>query len=266
MEPHLICLDLDGTLLRTDKTISKRTEAVIQALKEKGHLIMIATGRPYRVSKEYYRQLRLETPIVNFNGAYVHHPDDPGWGVYHTPIPLPVVENILRTCEAFHLQNIIVEHMDDVYIKNHDAALTESFKVNVGQLQIGPIFETLKTDPTCVLIQTENGETERLLKALDTQYTDAVHQRSWGNPSNIIEIIRNGVNKAVGIKRVAEYYHIPRERIIAFGDEDNDLEMLAYAGRGIAMGNAAERIKQVADDVTLTNDEDGIAAYLERLL
>ncbi|MCV4732003.1 HAD hydrolase family protein, partial [Escherichia coli] len=74
------------------------------------------------------------------------------------------------------------------------------------------------------------------------------------------------IHKAFGLQRVAEYYQIPQERVIAFGDEDNDLEMIEWAGYGIAMGNAIEPLKQVANDVTKTNEEDGIGVYLKALL
>ncbi|MFK3346359.1 HAD-IIB family hydrolase, partial [Staphylococcus aureus] len=76
MQPHLICLDLDGTLLNDNKEISSYTKQVLNELQQRGHQIMIATGRPYRASQMYYHELNLTTPIVNFNGAYVHHPKD----------------------------------------------------------------------------------------------------------------------------------------------------------------------------------------------
>ena len=76
MEKYLICLDLDGTLLTDDKTISPYTKKVLNELKTKGHEIMISTGRPYRASQPYYTELGMTTPVVNFNGAFVHHPHD----------------------------------------------------------------------------------------------------------------------------------------------------------------------------------------------
>lgn len=70
-----------------------------------------------------------------------------------------------------------------------------------------------------------------------------IDQRVWAAPWNIIEVIRSGLNKAVGLQKISAYYNIPKERIIAFGDEDNDLEMIEYAGHGIAMGNAISELK-----------------------
>lgn len=76
---HLIALDLDGTLLTDNKIISARTKKTIEKAKEQGHIVVISTGRPFRASHAYYKELNLNTPIVNFNGAYVHHPLDVNW-------------------------------------------------------------------------------------------------------------------------------------------------------------------------------------------
>ncbi|MFC4619662.1 Cof-type HAD-IIB family hydrolase [Camelliibacillus cellulosilyticus] len=264
MEPYLIALDLDGTLLSSEKKILNRTKKAILEAKSAGHFVVISTGRPYRASQPYYEELGLTTPIVNFNGAYVHHPLDPEWGVFHTPLELETVKEILKTCDGYQLKNIIIEVMDDVYIKNEDPEIVDSFTMGAKKLVYGPIEETLKASPSSILIQTEDREVDHLLQALESDYADAIEQRSWGSPSNIIEIVRRGINKAIGLKRVADRLGVPKERIIAFGDEDNDIEMLRFAGCGVAMGNALESLKHVADTETATNDEDGIALFLEK--
>lgn len=82
----------------------------------------------------------------------------------------------------------------------------------------------------------------------------------------MIEIVKLGINKAIGLQKVSDYYQIPQRNIIAFGDEDNDFEMIEYAGKGVAMGNAIEELKTLAKDVTLSNEEDGIAVYLNEVL
>lgn len=79
----------------------------------------------------------------------------------------------------------------------------------------------------------------------------------------MIELIKSGINKAVGLEKITDYYGIPPERVIAFGDEDNDLEMLEFAGCGVAMGNGIEGVKSVANKVTKSNEEDGIAVFLK---
>ena len=93
---HLIALDLDGTLLTDNKIISTRTKHTIAKAKEQGHIVVISTGRPFRASYDYYKELGLNTPIVNFNGAYVHHPLDSKWGTHHSPLELATAQEIVR--------------------------------------------------------------------------------------------------------------------------------------------------------------------------
>lgn len=261
--PYLIALDLDGTLLNTEKDISSRTKTVLKQLEEAGHQLVISTGRPFRASQNYYEELNLTTPIVNFNGAHVHHPRNPDFGVYHTTIPKETAYAIIETCRAFQINNVITEVLDDVYVDKWDKDLISAFNMPESQITVGPIEQTLKEDPTSVLISTPREHIARLLKALDSKHAEIVDQRSWGYPSEIIEIIRKGTNKAVGLKRVADYLSIPMSRVIAFGDEENDLEMLAEAGIGVAMGNGSDEVKKTANHVTVSNDEHGVAVFLE---
>ncbi|MGX1374083.1 Cof subfamily protein (haloacid dehalogenase superfamily) [Priestia megaterium] len=101
---------------------------------------------------------------------------------------------------------------------------------------------------------------------LSDVHAEVLEHRRWGAPWHVVEIVKKGLNKAVGLERVANHYQIPRERIIAFGDEDNDFEMIKFAGHGIAMENGINELKQLAREVTKSNENDGIAYYLEKTL
>lgn len=266
MKQHLIVLDLDGTLLTDEKTISEKTAKTLKQAEEQGHQIMIATGRPYRASAMYYRELGLKTPIVNFNGAFVHHPTDRSWKTIHETISLPVVKDVVDAMQDFRLQNIVAEVMDDVYLQYHDTKLLDIFNFGDPVIKEGDIRTMLKVDPTSLLIQAEPDSVDPIRKHLAEVHAEVIDHRNWGAPWDVIEIVRHGLNKAVGISHVSKWLDIPRERIIAFGDEDNDLEMIDYAGVGVAMGNGIDRLKSIADEVTLTNNEDGIAEVLKERL
>jgi 5-amino-6-(5-phospho-D-ribitylamino)uracil phosphatase len=265
-EKHLIALDLDGTLLKDDKTISYKTKQVLHKAKEAGHVVMIATGRPFRSSEMYYRELELDTPIVNFNGAFVHHPKDQDWGIHHSPLDISIAKDIVEACNSFHFHNIIAEVIDDVYFHYHDEKLLDLFSFGNPHITTGDLREFLNASPTSMLIHSPEEQVKLIRQHLSEVHAEVIEHRSWGAPFPVIEIIKSGLNKAVGLKHAAEYYHIPQERIIAFGDEDNDLEMLEYAGRGVAMGNGIEEVKNIANEITLTNEEDGIGHYLNDLL
>jgi 5-amino-6-(5-phospho-D-ribitylamino)uracil phosphatase len=262
-EKHLICLDLDGTLLTDNKTISNRTKQVLTKLKEDGHEIMIATGRPYRSSEIYYRELLLNSPIVNFNGAFVHHPLHHNWGTIHSPLDISVAKDIVEACQNFHFHNIIAEVRDDIYFHYHDEKLIEIFQMGNPNVTTGDLRNFLQDSPTSMLIHTDEQHVKQIRDHLSDVHAEVIEHRRWADPFHVIEIIKSGLNKAVGIHKVAEEYNIPQDRIIAFGDEDNDLEMLEYAGTGVAMGNAIPQLKALATVTTLTNEEDGIAVFLE---
>ncbi|MDQ0207940.1 Cof-type HAD-IIB family hydrolase [Alkalicoccobacillus murimartini] len=263
---HLIALDLDGTLLTDSKQISERSKQAIVKARADGHLVAISTGRPVRASIQYYRELGLDTPMVNFNGAFVHHPDQSAFGAYHTPLDLKTAKTVIETCEAFNVSNIMVEVIDDFYLRYKDELFVEAFTAGQNPIDYGNLLTLLKDAPTSVLIHPQENQSDSLRYLLDQSHAEVIEQRVWGAPWSIIEIIRAGVNKAVGLKRIADYYGIPQERIIAFGDEDNDLEMLEYAGQGVAMGNAISELKTTANFVTGSNENDGIADYLEEAL
>ncbi|WP_075981468.1 Cof-type HAD-IIB family hydrolase [Bacillus massilinigeriensis] len=265
-EKHLIALDLDGTLLTNKKVISPNTKRVLEKAREEGHIVMIATGRPFRSSEMYYRELKLDTPIVNFNGAFVHHPTDHHFGIYHSPLDMKVAKDIVEACLTFSFHNIIAEIMDDVFFHYHDEKLIDIFSLGKPNVTTGDLRKSLNDSPTSMLIHTDEDEIKNIRNHLADVHAEVIDQRSWAAPFHVIEIIRSGLNKAEGLKKAADYYQIPSQRIIAFGDEDNDLEMIDYAGHGIAMGNAIEPLKNIAKGVTLTNEEDGVGVYLNDLL
>lgn len=265
-EKHLIALDLDGTLLTDNKTLSDATKKVLNKAREEGHIVMIATGRPFRSSEMYYHELKLNTPIVNFNGAFVHHPLQKGWGVYHNPLDIKVAKDVVDVCHSYDFHNIIAEVIDEVYFHYHDEKLLDIFSMGNPSITTGDLRKFLTDSPTSMLIHTEEEHLKTIRDRLSEVHAELIDHRSWAAPWHVIEIVKHGLNKAVGIQKVSEYVNIPKERIIAFGDEDNDLEMLEYAGRGVAMGNAIDQLKNIANETTLTNEEDGVAIYLNDLL
>lgn len=261
-KPHIIALDLDGTLLTEQKVISEKSKNILQRLIAEGHHVVIATGRPFRASKQYYHELNLTTPIVNFNGAFVHHPVDLSWGTYHNPMDIKTAKAIIEACEVMQVRNVMVEIMDDVYLRNHDEFLVNSMIIG-DHFQIGDLHSLLSDDPTSILIHPHDHHAAELRKLLEEEHAEIIEHRTWGAPWNVVEIVRKGLSKAEGLKRISKHFDVPSERIIAFGDEDNDFEMIDYAGHGVAMGNAIQELKNIANHITLTNEEEGIATFLE---
>ncbi|MBM7579769.1 Cof-type HAD-IIB family hydrolase [Jeotgalibacillus terrae] len=263
MDKHLIALDLDGTLLTDEKVISERTKKTLLKAKEAGHEVMIATGRPFRASEAYYKELGLHTPIVNFNGAYVHHPLDQKWGLHHEPMNLSVVKDIVEAVHDYEFHNMVAEILDDVYLHYHDEKLLDIFSFGNPNITAGDLRTYLPANPTSLLIHADEAHVESIRNHLSEVHAEVIDHRRWGAPWHVIEIVKSGLNKAVGLKKVADHYGISKDKVIAFGDEDNDLEMLDYAGVGVAMGNGIDSVRSTAKHITGTNNEDGISLFLE---
>src|SRR5699024_4164247 len=233
-----------------------------------GHIVVIATGRSHRTSLQYYTNLALNTPMINFNGAYIPQPTYNEWKITHTPLSRKTDINLLDDCYDLKVNNIIAKVANDVYIESEDNQLIEAF----GKLQatkqfppfkIGHIKEALTEDPTSMLIFPKEIAVSELAQTLDSNFNKEVEHRNWGAPWHITEVTRKGIHKAVGLKQVADYFGINREQIIAFGDGDNDVEMIDYAGIGVAMDNALPELKAVASHMTSTNEENGVSTFLE---
>ncbi|SEH96984.1 hypothetical protein SAMN05192559_106170 [Halobacillus karajensis] len=265
MEQHLIALDLDGTLLTDEKIISKKTKNTVFNAMEQGHIVVIATGRPHRASIDFYKELGLNTPMVNFNGALIHHPNDHQWDAVHSPLGIRTAHKIIHTCQELGVKNILAEVKDEVYLDQYDEELMSIFHTENDPITVGRLQSNLKEDPTSILIHPEEEKIKQLRSELD-DHASLIDHRKWGAPWHVIEIVRAGMNKAVGLDKIARYFHIPKERIIAFGDEDNDFEMIDYAGVGVAMGNAINELKDLANHVTHTNEENGIGNFLDDYL
>ncbi|WLR42926.1 Cof-type HAD-IIB family hydrolase [Bacillus carboniphilus] len=263
---RLIALDLDGTLLKDDKTISPYTKQIIERAKQDGHIVCIATGRPFRSSVMYYHELGLNTPIVNFNGAFVHHPKNDSWGIHHTPMHLDVVKEILDVAEQYKVHNVLAEILDDLYFHYHDEKLMDIFSFGNPTIEVGDLRHNLPNNVTSILIHSPEKNVERIRYYLSEVHAEVVDHRRWTAPWHVIEIIRAGINKAEGLKKISSHYNIPKEHIIAFGDEDNDLDMIDFAGTGVTMENAIDRLKAVGNVITKSNEEDGVAHFLRKEL
>ena len=267
LNKKLIAIDLDGTTLNPESIITSKTQETLRKAIDGGHHVSIATGRPYRMSYQYYQQLELTTPMVNFNGALVHIPNQQWAGEQETLINKEIVFEILAQKNQLNLDFIAAENRDTFFIDTFDFFDAKFFASPNPKPENLLSPRNLTTNPTSLLIRTEKQYAEQVSAELTRQFGKHVDVRTWGGPMAILEIVSKGIEKAKGIHQVANYLSIEQKDVIAFGDEHNDLELLEYAGWGVAMANGTEQLKGVANDVTeQTNEEDGLANYLEKLL
>lgn len=265
MTKKLIAIDLDGTTLNSQSLISQRTASVLKKATEAGHYVSIATGRPYRMSAHFYQQLQLETPMVTFNGALVHKPNVVWPYERELSIQREIAFEILAQKERLNLDFVAAENREMFFVDRLDNFEGEFFATE--KITEANLFQNLKSNPTSLLVKTQHQVSQKVAASLIEQFKESVDVRTWGGPNAILEIVPKGVQKAMALSVVAHSLAIQSKDIIAFGDEHNDLELLDYAGWGVAMQNGTDQLKGVANDVTSkTNDQDGLADYLEEYL
>ena len=267
LNKKLIAIDLDGTTLNQDSMITSKTKETLKKAINAGHHVSIATGRPFRMSHQFYQQLELTTPMVNFNGALVHIPNQHWDGERETLINREIAFEILSQKKQLNLDFIAAENRDTFFIDSFDFFDEKIFASSrPGEKNLlSP--KNLTTNPTSLLVRTDKRFAGAVSAELTRQFGSYVDVRTWGGPTAILEIVSKGIQKAKGVQEIANYLSIDHKDVIAFGDEHNDLELLDYAGWGVAMANGTDQLKGIANDVTpLSNQEDGLAVYLEKLL
>lgn len=263
MQQHLIAIDLDGTTLNNQSRLTQFTIETLRKLDNLGHLVMIVTGRPYRNSIDIYNEMNINSPMVNFNGAYCHHPKKKHWlPAYHEELDKEIAFELFAHQDDLDINLLIAEGRDRLFTSSMN--LPDSPFFPKDQAEISQLNRAnLTQNPTALTIMCDVEKQKNIEGRIMARYGRDVSVRTWGGVLPILEVVRQGINKAVAVEKVSDFYHIPNKNILAFGDENNDLEMLQYAGLGVAMKNATDEIKGIANTQTeLTNDEDGLAHFL----
>ncbi|MGT2845658.1 Cof-type HAD-IIB family hydrolase [Streptococcus massiliensis] len=268
MNKKMIALDLDGTLLNNESKLSEKTKKVLKKVMEKGHHVIITTGRPYWMAHEFYKELELHEPMINFNGALTHIPEKK-WEFEHSrKIDKDLLVDMIEQADAIEADFIASQYRRKFFIQEQN-----NFQVNpeffgVESFPKGSQFQLDKVTkgPNGILLQTRVKNRYDLAHELEKHYQNALSINTWGGPFNILECSAYGVNKAYALNYLLSVYKMDKRDLIAFGDEHNDTEMLEFAGTGYAMKNANPAILEHADKQTaLSNDEDGVAHELEKL-
>jgi Cof subfamily protein (haloacid dehalogenase superfamily) len=269
----LVALDLDGTLLDSRHRISERARRAIVTLAGRGTEILICTGRRYRIAAPLLEPLGLPLTLAVHNGILARRTAD-DVTVFRTPMdPADMVDAVRFLRAEGHHPLVYVdryeegidfvvdgEHPDDrfwsdIHGRNREwfhrvddvLAWTEDI------LQVAVWAEAERLRPAQARFVDAFGDRMTQHLVTNVQYLGAV-----------FEAYARGAGKADAVRRVRERLGLPRESVLAIGDDTNDVEMLREAGLAVAMANAVPEAREVADEVTLANDEDGVAIALER--
>lgn len=263
MQQQLIAIDLDGTTLNNKSQLSQLTIRTLRLLSEQGHLVSIVTGRPFRNSADLYRQLNIQAPMVNFNGALCHFPGQPNWlPAYHQDLDREIAFELFANQEELAIELLMAEGRDRLYTSSLQLPDSPYYPIDLAKVD-KLSRESLTYNPTALTIFSAEEKQKIIEQNINQAYGDYVSVRTWGGELPVLEVVHKGINKAIGVQRIADFYRIPQANILAFGDEENDLEMLEFAGTGVAMKNGRSSVKAVANEETeFSNDQDGLARHL----
>ncbi len=267
MKRYLIALDMDGTLLNDKGEISDTTAEYLKHLNELGHIVVIASGRPIRSIIKYYHQLGLTSPVICYNGASILSPNDKTFVERNFSFPNKVIKEIYNDVGSNHIDNVMCETNKDIWLIREDETLKDFFWHDGMNVIYGELEKILHENPMTMIIKSHSTESDHLVVKAVSRHP-GIKVRFWNGMYELFsEIYYEHISKAEGLKYIADFYNIPHDQTIAFGDACNDIEMLQFAGIGVAMINGDDTIKKYAKRITrLDNNHDGIIDVLKDII
>lgn len=290
MDYKLLALDLDGTTLNHQLEVLPPVRRAIAAAQERGVVVTIATGRMFGATLPYAQSLHVHGPLICFQGALIRH-SQTGEILHHTTLPGALAAEAIELLIAADI--FVIAYIGerlwvarqrpelDLYLNWHperpevvidpDLANTVA-KASIARLlmqaetAVAPnLTDTVVADPpTKLLFVAEPDVVERELMRLTEHFAGRLSV--FRSHTLFGELTSLGVNKGIALAQLAARLDIPREQVIAIGDHENDLEMLKWAGLGLAMGNGIPAVQAIADAVIPSVDEAGVAWAIERYI
>lgn len=255
--PTLYAFDIDGTILTSNNQILPSTKEGVALLKEKGDSILLASARPPRAIAPIADQLELEHLYVCFNGALVVRGKKV---LFEDPMNTAITQEVIKRAVGKNL-SINVYSSWDWLIKETNQWSTAEGNVVGYHGKVADLSKVTQAHKILII-----GEIEEILK-LQAELWEAVPEVSATRSfPHYLEVVTNKASKAHALEVVSTLLGFSTEDIVAFGDGENDLPMLKLAGYGVAMGNAHAALKEEADFVTTSNDEDGIWNGIQTIL
>ena len=258
-----IALDLDGTLTNHDKVVTPKTREALLKAASQGAVIILASGRPTYGIEPVAECLELNQQggyILSYNGGNIVNAKT-GEKLFSQFLPDNVIPELYSYAKehghallGYDGNEIITEMPDDQYVKEE----SRINKMNIRK--VDNLFEALEPHPTKLLM---TGDPSDMLKA-EEELVEKLGDRMdiFRSAPFFLELVPKGIDKAKSLTRLLTIINLTPADLIAFGDGYNDLSMLKLAGMGVAMENAAPEVRAEADYVTLSNEEDGVAAAL----
>ena len=260
-EGILICTDLDGTLLRDDKSISKKTLEKIEYFKSEGGYFTFITGRMPFFVKNIYDVIDPNAPFgcINGGGIFDHREMKYLWT---TELPKEAMELVRAVDEAVDGIGIQVNTFDKIYFSRNNLAM-EHFRAATGMPNLEGHYDDVKEPVAKIVFGDTREEAIMAIKRVLDTHPKTEKFDYIRSERTLYEILPKGINKGAVLPRFSEILGIDPKRIVAVGDYNNDVAMIKDAGVGIAVANATDEAKAASDYITVSNEEDAIAKIIE---
>ena len=265
----LIAIDMDGTLLNSKKELLEETKQYFKNFHNKNTetLLVLCTGRPESGIRPYLKDLGyLEENhyIISQNGANIYE-SQTGKRVMDAFVDSAAIQKWIELGKK-HGISVMGAGVDYYYSFDEDPTEWMEFDVKLvsGKLKRIPTKESLNTDFYKILLMGDEEQLNEFETFIPQEWRDEFYVVR--SQKYLVEVLTKGVNKAFGLEKLAQKLNIQPSEIAAIGDAANDIEMLEYAGLAIAMGNASEEVKAIADIVTDTNENNGVIKAIDNLI
>ena len=266
----MIVVDMDGTLLNDKKQVSDENRCALDNASKNGVKIVISTGRIFKSAQIYAKMIGIKTPIIASNGAYIREKDKDKV-IYQKLMDKDklyfIIDTLQKAGMSMHLftfDTIFTPEL--IYFSKNYSKWNESIAPDdrVKIIVTEDLKEVVKNNDIIKIVAFCEDCTK--LREVREYLKDNLKLSIASSANFNFEIMEEGTSKGNAVKYLADLFKIPRDEIICAGDNENDLSMIEYAGLGIAMGNATPELKEKADYITLTNEENGIAAFIIKFI
>lgn len=271
---ELVVCDMDGTLLNSRKEYSSRTAEAVKTATKNGIYVTICSGRVYTMLESYWRGLGIEGPIIAANGAHIVDTSS-GKTLWEATVDPEEAVQLMDYCRSEGMDYAALCedncYFSPISLRKERFVQYNSIAAAAGFNPIPMLSLERQEDNQMVLgkkihkllvYELKSGDVEKAQRFIAANTT----MDCTSSEEGLLDIAAGGVSKGAGLIRLAELMAIPLENVCAIGDYDNDVPMFEAAGYAVAMANASDAAKAKADQITCSNDEDGVAAVLEQFL
>jgi Cof subfamily protein (haloacid dehalogenase superfamily) len=272
---RLLAVDIDGTLLNPEFQISTADMAALRRAHAEGVEVVIVTGRRHTFALPIVQQMGFDLWVISSNGAITRSLR--GESFHRDTLPAATCRRLCQAMRDFRGNTvltfdtegkgaIVLEHMDEL-----NASIQRWLEKNLQYIDfVVPLEDSLICDPVQAMFCGSIGRMHQALERLAESGLEAeitvLRTEYEARDLSIVDVLNQGCSKGHALERWAKFRGVPREQVMAIGDNYNDIEMLAFAGRPFIMGNASPELRRDGWTVTLRNDQNGVAAAIDQVL